>query len=101
MYRLIMRSNMPDAERFQDWVTQEVLPSIRKTGSYGAVRLEQLPSEQLTPEFVLNVATQWVEAKKALESTRQANTEQEAYLGKAVSRRKLRRAGQAVHAAGK
>ena len=34
LYRLIMRSNMPDAERFQDWVCEEVLPSIRKHGAY-------------------------------------------------------------------
>lgn len=34
VYRLVMRSNLPDAERFQDWVVEEVLPSIRKTGSY-------------------------------------------------------------------
>lgn len=37
VYRLIMRSNLPNAERFQDWVTEEVLPSIRKTGSYSMV----------------------------------------------------------------
>lgn len=34
VYRLIMRSNLPSAERFQDWVVEEVLPSIRKTGNY-------------------------------------------------------------------
>lgn len=34
MYRLIMRSTKPEAEKFQDWVCEEVLPSIRKTGSY-------------------------------------------------------------------
>lgn len=34
VYRLIMRSNLESAGRFQDWVTEEVLPSIRKTGSY-------------------------------------------------------------------
>jgi anti-repressor protein len=34
LYHLIMRSKRPDAERFQDWVTDEVLPAIRKTGSY-------------------------------------------------------------------
>jgi anti-repressor protein len=33
--RLIMRSNVEHALRFQDWVCEEVLPSIRKTGSYG------------------------------------------------------------------
>ena len=34
VYRLIMRSNKAEAEKFQDWVVEEVLPSIRKTGSY-------------------------------------------------------------------
>lgn len=34
LYRLVMRSNTPDAEDFQTWVCEEVLPSIRKTGSY-------------------------------------------------------------------
>ena len=34
LYRLIMRSNMPEAERFQDWVVETVLPQIRKTGGY-------------------------------------------------------------------
>lgn len=33
--RLIMRSTLPDAERIQDWLAEEVLPSIRKTGQYG------------------------------------------------------------------
>jgi len=28
LYHLIMRSNMPDAERFQDWVVETVLPRI-------------------------------------------------------------------------
>jgi anti-repressor protein len=34
VYRLIMRSKMPEAEKFEEWVVGEVLPSIRKTGSY-------------------------------------------------------------------
>ena len=34
LYRLIMRSGMEEAERFQDWVAEEVLPSIRKHGLY-------------------------------------------------------------------
>lgn len=32
VYRLVMRSNLPQAEEFQDWVMEEVLPTIRKTG---------------------------------------------------------------------
>ncbi|MEY4767471.1 MAG: hypothetical protein RL637_110 [Pseudomonadota bacterium] len=35
VYRLTMRSKLEQAEEFQDWVCDEVLPSIRKTGSYG------------------------------------------------------------------
>ncbi len=34
LYRLIMRSKMPEAEAFQEWVTSDVIPSIRKTGEY-------------------------------------------------------------------
>lgn len=34
LYRLIFRSNKPEAERFQDWVFGEVLPALRKTGTY-------------------------------------------------------------------
>lgn len=34
LYRVIFRSNKPEAKQFQDWVFNEVLPTIRKTGSY-------------------------------------------------------------------
>ena len=34
VYKLIMRSNKPIAEKFQEFVCEEILPSIRKTGSY-------------------------------------------------------------------
>jgi prophage antirepressor-like protein len=34
LYRLIVRSKLPTAEKFERWVFDEVLPSIRKTGAY-------------------------------------------------------------------
>lgn len=34
VYRLIVRSNLPAAEQFERWVMDEVLPTIRKTGTY-------------------------------------------------------------------
>lgn len=34
LYRLIMKSKLPSAEKFENWVMDEVLPSIRRTGSY-------------------------------------------------------------------
>ena len=41
VYRLIVHSKLPSAERFEHWVFDEVLPSIRKHGVYagGAVWL--------------------------------------------------------------
>jgi prophage antirepressor-like protein len=34
LYSLILRSKLPAAEDFQEWVTSEVLPAIRKGGGY-------------------------------------------------------------------
>lgn len=34
VYRLIMKSKLPNAEKFETWVMEEVLPTIRKTGHY-------------------------------------------------------------------
>lgn len=44
MYSLILGSRLPQAKQFKHWVTSEVLPSIRKTGSYS---VEQLSRKQL------------------------------------------------------
>ncbi len=40
LYRLVLRSDKPQAEPFMDWVTEEVLPSIRKRGFYGNLNKE-------------------------------------------------------------
>lgn len=40
LYTLIMRSNKPEAKVFRKWVTSEVLPSIRKTGSYSVAQAQ-------------------------------------------------------------
>ena len=49
LYRLIFGSNLDSAIAFQDWVFNEVLPTIRKTGGYSAVttdqRLDRLEAE--------------------------------------------------------
>ena len=39
VYRLVMRSNLPSAVEFQDWICEEVIPAIRKTGAYGVPAL--------------------------------------------------------------
>lgn len=43
LYRLVMRSDVAMAEQFQDWVTDEVLPAIRRTGSYSAAPQFEIP----------------------------------------------------------
>ena len=51
LYRLIIKSGKPEAETFEAWVCDEVLPSIRKTGGYGLFDLFLKPiTESLTPE---------------------------------------------------
>lgn len=42
LYKLIFKSNKPAAVQFGDWVTGEVLPTIRKTGSYGTVDMKAI-----------------------------------------------------------
>ena len=46
LYRLIIKSRKPEAEPFESWVCDEVLPSIRKTGKYELQLLENI--EQLS-----------------------------------------------------
>lgn len=47
VYSLIMTSRKPEAREFKRWITHEVLPSIRKTGSYGKPALPQTYQEAL------------------------------------------------------
>jgi len=47
LYKCIFQSRKADAEKFQDWVCEEVLPAIRKTGGYIAT------SESDTPELIM------------------------------------------------
>lgn len=48
VYRLIIKSQMPRAEKFEDWIFSEVIPTIRKTGRYG-----------VTPVFVRRFNDNW------------------------------------------
>ena len=46
VYRLIVKSQLPSAEKFEAWIFEEVIPSIRKHGSYGIDRSR-------TPNFII------------------------------------------------
>lgn len=45
LYRLVFSSKLPTAEKFTDWVTAEVLPSIRRNGGYIAGQESMTPEE--------------------------------------------------------
>lgn len=69
LYRLIVSSKLPSAERFERWVFDEVLPSIRQHGAYMTeATLERALNE---PDFLISLATKLKEereARKALEA---------------------------------
>lgn len=66
VYRLIMRSKLPAAEQFEEWVVGTVLPSIRKTGSYGVQTV--FNPEQLSRLDILQIAMKAEQEKIQLES---------------------------------
>lgn len=45
VYRLIIRSKLPQAEKFESWVFDEVLPKIRQTGTYGNLDIREVVAE--------------------------------------------------------
>lgn len=53
LYKVIMRSDKPQAEPFQDWVCGEVLPSIRKTGGYIAAKPDDTPEEIMARALII------------------------------------------------
>lgn len=53
LYRLTFKSKLPAAEKFTDWVTEQVLPSIRKNGGYIAGQEEMTPSEIMAKAVLL------------------------------------------------
>lgn len=56
LYSLILSSKLPNAKKFKRWVTNEVLPSIRKHGAY---MTDQTLERALTsPDFLIELATQ-------------------------------------------
>lgn len=66
LYKLVFQSRKPEAERFGDWVTSEVLPAIRKHGAY---MTDGVIERALTdPDYLIMLATNLKEekAKRAL-----------------------------------
>jgi prophage antirepressor-like protein len=68
LYNAILGSKMPNAKKFKKWVTNDVLPSIRKHGMYAIDELLD------NPDLLIKAATQLKEERKArLEAENQRN----------------------------
>lgn len=89
LYKVIFQSRKPQAEQFTEWVTGEVLPAIRKKGSYG---LPQTPEEKidllLQASSNANKRVEEVEERVThLEENRFLNPNEYGYLNTQVSSR--------------
>ena len=69
IYRLIVRSKLPSAEKFERWVFDEVIPSIRKNGGYIAGQ-ENLSDDELMAKAVLVAQKKIEERDKVIEQQR-------------------------------
>lgn len=77
-YRLVMRSNRPEADAFQTWVTSEVLPTIRKTGGYGSAQKALSRMELL--ELAMEAEKEAMAARGELEAARPALDAHASYM---------------------
>lgn len=73
LYKVIFQSRKPEAEQFTEWVTSEVLPSIRKTGGY-IFGEEKMNEDEL-------IATAMQVMNKKLEVLRLENAQQKQIIG--------------------
>ncbi|PZP58324.1 MAG: phage antirepressor [Pseudoxanthomonas spadix] len=71
LYRLVAKSQLPEAGLFERWVFEEVLPSIRKTGGYG----NQTPKALSPAEMLLQMAQLNLEHERRLAATEQQQAE--------------------------
>ena len=89
LYSLVFKSQLPSAKRFKRWVTSEVLPTIRKTGSY------KIPTDPMDALRLMFQATEHTQEKVNQVDARVIHLEQNVklepgeytYIGKSISRK--------------
>lgn len=81
VYRLVMRSKLPAAEQFEEWVVAEVLPSIRKTGQYSIEKPSYMYDDPIKR------AERWISERKEFELLEQQRKAELPYtnFGKVVA----------------
>lgn len=71
LYRLVFSSKLPSAEKFTDWVTSEVLPSIRKHGAY--MTPETLQAAILNPDTMIELCRRLKEEQERATALQEEN----------------------------
>lgn len=66
VYRLIIRSKLPSAQRFEKWVFDEVLPEIRKKGMYMTADL--LAQVKRNPDLIYRLAEEMLKERQKVEN---------------------------------
>ncbi|MCG1703963.1 phage antirepressor KilAC domain-containing protein [Staphylococcus epidermidis] len=62
LYRLITRSKLPQADQFEEWVFEDVLPAIRKHGIYATD--DVIENTLNNPDYIINVLTEYKKEKE-------------------------------------
>lgn len=96
LYKLISRSRKPEAKRFDRWVRHEVLPQIRKTGSYSAAPAIDLNDPAFLRQTLLGY-TEKVIALEAEVTTLTPKAEGFDRFANSTGRTILREVGKALH----
>ncbi len=69
LYRLTVNSELPSAQKFEEWVYEEILPSIRKHGAY--MTPEKIEEVLMDPDTIIQLATQLKEERALVQKQRQ------------------------------
>lgn len=86
VYRLITHSKLPDAEKFERWVFDEILPAIRKTGGYIAGE-EDMTDDELVAKALI-ITTEKLKQREARIAALSAQIEEDrpyTHFGKSIS----------------
>lgn len=67
IYKLVLASKKLEAIKFKEWVTEKILPSIRKTGSYSVTPKKELSIEEMTLLVIQNMQSKIADQSRQLE----------------------------------
>jgi len=67
LYSLVLKSDTKNSKQFQEWVTEKILPSIRKTGAYSVTPKKELSIEEMTLLVIQDMQSKIADQSRQLE----------------------------------